>query len=87
MVLQPVENVKFLMDGLSMAVSWNVHKSLRRCLNLFKVTARNGNLGQEASCQGTSGCAVILSSFCPSTEFIISPRTLQGETVRKTYSC
>ncbi|KAK9685964.1 hypothetical protein QE152_g37551 [Popillia japonica] len=78
MVLQPVENIEFIRDDMYIAVSWDVPEYLSRCSYLYTVTARNDYLYEGASCEGTGGCAVSLDSFCPTTEFVISPRVLRG---------
>ncbi|KAK9685972.1 hypothetical protein QE152_g37549 [Popillia japonica] len=84
---QQIENVKFEMDDLSMTVSWDVPDALSHCEDLYHVTARNDDLGEEDSCQGTSSCVVTLTDFCPSTEFIINPIGLLGDTVVITRPC
>ncbi|KAK9685970.1 hypothetical protein QE152_g37548 [Popillia japonica] len=70
---QPIENVEFKMDDLSMTVFWDVPDALSHCENLYHVTARNDALGEEDSCLGTSSCVVTLTDFCPTTDFIIDP--------------
>lgn len=87
MVLQPVENIEFIRDDMYIAVSWDVPEYLSRCSYLYTVTARNDYLYEGASCEGTGGCAVSLDSFCPTTEFVISPRVLRGRSVSQTYVC
>ncbi|KAK9685985.1 hypothetical protein QE152_g37547 [Popillia japonica] len=62
---QPIENVEFEMDDLSMIVSWDVPDALSHCRDLYHVTARNDDLDEEDSCLGTSSCVVTLSDFCP----------------------
>lgn len=86
-MFQPVENVEFVRNGLSMTVSWDLPHALNLCDDLYNVTARNKHLDEEGSCQGSSGCLVTLSSFCPSTEVIISPIGLLVNSVHKIYNC
>ncbi|KAK9685965.1 hypothetical protein QE152_g37550 [Popillia japonica] len=86
-VFQPVENVEFVRNGLSMTVSWDLPHALNLCDDLYNVTARNKYLDEEGSCQGSSGCIVTLSSFCPSTDVIINPIGLLGNSVHKIYNC
>lgn len=83
----PIENAQFAMNGLSMYVSWDLPDALSWCDDLYNVTARNDYLNEEDNCQGSSGCLVTLTSFCPSTEFLISPIGLKGDSFVREISC
>ncbi|KAK9685976.1 hypothetical protein QE152_g37544 [Popillia japonica] len=86
-VFPPLENVQFVINGLSMSVSWDLPDALSWCEDLYEVQARNNYLGEEESCRGSSGCVVTLTNFCPSTDFIITPIGLKGDNFQQTISC
>lgn len=83
-----VEDVSISVTGNAANVTWKLPVAISQCTgNLYTVRAKNVITNVETQCQGTSNCAVVLNTFCPSTEFTIRPTSVDGESVVKVYSC
>lgn len=86
--LPPIADISINTTATSAVISWNPPKSAESCVDLYTVLAWNENTGENAKCQGTANCELNLSSFCPSSQFIIRPTSpIKGKALTKRFVC
>lgn len=86
--LDPVDDITIKRTEMSAVISWVVLLAITQCTDLYIVSARNEETGEESQCQGTMRCEIsLVNGFCPTTKFTIGPASLSGDKVLKTYSC